>query len=109
MFCILIFNDEELKSYAPYVPSRPEAVRKMLELANVSSEDIVYDLGYGDGRILKIAIEKFRAKKAVGYELKDHLYKSCLQDIERSNLKNKFSFPSCQIQTWGAGLSVPHY
>jgi len=41
----------------------------MLKLAEVGPEDVVYDLGCGDGRILFTAIEEFDAYKAVGYDL----------------------------------------
>ena len=34
-----------------YVPTNEEVVRGMLKLAGVTKDDIVYDLGCGDGRI----------------------------------------------------------
>jgi ubiquinone/menaquinone biosynthesis C-methylase UbiE len=78
-------------SFAPYVPSQPEVVRKMLEVARVGPEDVVYDLGCGDGRILVMAVKRFGVKKAVGYELREDLYKSTLRKIERQNLKERIS------------------
>ena len=42
-------------SLAPFVPSRPEVIKRMLEVARVGPEDVVFDLGCGDGRILKAA------------------------------------------------------
>ena len=56
-------------SCAPYVPSKPEVVQKMLEIAYLKPNDVVYDLGCGDGRILIKAVEDFNVKKAIGYEL----------------------------------------
>ncbi|TRO46544.1 methyltransferase domain-containing protein [Candidatus Bathyarchaeota archaeon] len=56
-------------SVAPYVPTPHNVVESMLTLAHASSEDVVYDLGCGDGRILMAAVEGFGAKKAVGYDL----------------------------------------
>ncbi|MGH7222358.1 MAG: TIGR03000 domain-containing protein, partial [Gemmataceae bacterium] len=35
----------------PYVPTPPEVVDKMLEMAKITKDDVVYDLGCGDGRI----------------------------------------------------------
>jgi predicted TPR repeat methyltransferase len=35
-----------------YEPSPPEIVRAMLDLAAVGPQDLVYDLGCGDGRIV---------------------------------------------------------
>jgi len=37
---------------APYVPTPPDVVERMLWLAQVTGDDLVYDLGCGDGRIL---------------------------------------------------------
>jgi predicted RNA methylase len=45
-----------------------EIVDKMLEIAEVTSKDVVYDLGSGDGRIVLRAAERFGAK-AVGVEI----------------------------------------
>jgi len=65
----------------PYVPSPPIVVRKMLELAGVGPEDIVYDLGSGDGRILITAVKEFKAKKAVGIERREDLIEKAKKRI----------------------------
>jgi hypothetical protein len=52
----------------PYVPTPLEVVRKMLDIAKVGPNDVVYDLGSGDGRIVIMAAEKYGAQ-AVGVEL----------------------------------------
>jgi ubiquinone/menaquinone biosynthesis C-methylase UbiE len=51
----------EQNSLAPYVPTPQDVVDRMLGLANVSSSDVVYDLGCGDGRIVITAAKKFGA------------------------------------------------
>jgi SAM-dependent methyltransferase len=51
-----------------FVPTPPEVVDVMLQLANVTSDDVVYDLGSGDGRIVIAAAQKFGCR-AVGYEI----------------------------------------
>ena len=73
-------------SLAPYVPSQPEFVRRMLEIAKVDEDDIVFDLGCGDGRILVSAIRDFGAKKAVGYEIRRDLYQRTLEKVESQDL-----------------------
>jgi len=45
----------------------------MLRLAQVGPDDVVYDLGAGDGRIAIMAVEEFKAKKAVGIEIRSDL------------------------------------
>jgi len=52
----------------PYVPTPPEVVEKMLELAQVGAKDVVYDLGCGDGRIV-IAAAKQRGARGVGIDI----------------------------------------
>ena len=51
-----------------YVPTPPEVVNAMLDLAHVTPQDVVYDLGSGDGRIVIAAAKRFGVK-GVGVEL----------------------------------------
>jgi SAM-dependent methyltransferase len=53
---------------APFVRSPPDVVDRMLSLARVGPDDIVYDLGSGDGRIVIAAAQKFGAK-GVGVDI----------------------------------------
>lgn len=64
-------------------------VEKMLQMAQIGPEDIIYDLGSGDARILITAIEEFGAKRAIGYELREDLYHISLLEIKRRNLQDK--------------------
>ena len=52
---------------AGYDPTPMDKVYKMLDLAEVNKDDILYDLGSGDGRIIITAAKRFGAK-AVGIE-----------------------------------------
>jgi uncharacterized protein (TIGR03000 family) len=52
-----------------YVPTPTEVVEEMLKLAEVGKDDVVYDLGCGDGRIVVTAVDKFGAKRGVGVDL----------------------------------------
>jgi SAM-dependent methyltransferase len=56
------------QSLAPYVPSPPEVVDRMLSLAEVTKADVVFDLGCGDGRIPIAAARKFGAR-GVGLDI----------------------------------------
>ena len=58
---------------APYVATPRQTVRQMLELAEVGSQDVVYDLGSGDGRVLWLAAQEFGAR-AVGVEIDPFRY-----------------------------------
>lgn len=52
----------------PYVPTTEPAVEAMLDLAKVTKNDVVYDLGCGDGRIVITAAKKFGAR-GVGIDI----------------------------------------
>ena len=45
-----------------YEPTPPDVVEVMLRLANVKADDVVYDLGCGDGRIVIAAVRQFGAR-----------------------------------------------
>ena len=49
----------------PYLPTEEPVVQAMLRLANVTANDIVYDLGCGDGRICIAAAKRFTFRSAM--------------------------------------------
>ncbi|MEW9491040.1 MAG: methionine biosynthesis protein MetW [Candidatus Aramenus sulfurataquae] len=60
----------------PFVPSPPEVVEEMLKCANLSKDDVLLDLGCGDGRIIKAAKKNFHVRMAIGVEINNDL---CLE------------------------------
>ena len=52
----------------PSRPTRRERIRTALQLADLKQDEILYDLGAGDGRVLLMAAKEFGAK-AVGIEI----------------------------------------
>ncbi len=76
------------ETIAPYVPTPPEIVGKMLELAQVDTHDHVYDLGSGDGRIVIMAAQKFGAQ-AVGIELNEKLFEESSKRIADLGLEKR--------------------
>ena len=54
-----------------YIPTPHEVVTAMLQMANVGRNDVVYDIGSGDGRIVIAAVKEFGAARGVGIELDD--------------------------------------
>jgi SAM-dependent methyltransferase len=75
-------------SLAPFVPSPPDVVTAMLQLADVKKDDELFDLGCGDGRIIIEAAQKFGAK-SVGVELDIGHYEECVRRIRESNLDGR--------------------
>src|SRR5947208_14669778 len=52
----------------PFVPTPPEVVDRMLDMARVKSGDVIYDIGSGDGRIIIQGAKKYGVK-GVGIEI----------------------------------------
>ena len=74
-----------------YVPTPPEVVEAMLQLANVTSKDVVYDLGSGDGRIPIAAAQKFGAT-AVGIDINPDRIKEANENLAKAGVGNKVKF-----------------
>ena len=68
-----------------FVPTPPEVVDKMLELAEVKKDDLVYDLGCGDGRIVVTAAKRYGCK-AVGYDIDPQRIKESLENVEKNKV-----------------------
>ena len=75
----------------PFVPTPQVVVDEMLRLAGVTSKDIVYDLGSGDGRIVITAALKFGAT-AVGIELDTHLIYQSEESARQANVVERVKF-----------------
>jgi SAM-dependent methyltransferase len=60
--------DENLQTGGPYVPTPHDVVDAMLTLAGVGPQDMVVDLGCGDGRIVLAAVQKYQAQ-GVGVDI----------------------------------------
>lgn len=78
-------------SSGAYIPTHPEIIREMLELAEVGPDDVVMDLGCGDGRILIMAVQEFGARKAVGYELETHIFTLAELNVHVQNLQHQIT------------------
>ena len=68
-----------------YVPTPQNVVDKMLELAQVRKDDLVYDLGCGDGRIVVTAAKRFGCR-AVGFDIDPRRVKESLQNVQKNNV-----------------------
>lgn len=59
---------QDSRSLAPFVPTPNDVVDRMLRLARVTANDVVYDLGCGDGRIVIAAARDYGAR-GVGVDI----------------------------------------
>ena len=63
----------------------------MLSLAGVRGDDVVYDLGCGDGRIVIEAARRFGAR-AVGVDLDPKLVREARRNAERARVTDRVTF-----------------
>lgn len=64
-----------------YVPTDEDVVEKMLDMAKVAKNDLVFDLGCGDGRIVCMAAKKYGAK-GVGVDIDPERIKDCMKTMK---------------------------
>jgi protein-L-isoaspartate O-methyltransferase len=69
-----------------FVPTPDEVVAKMLELAKVTKDDVVYDLGCGDGRIV-VAAAKLGCK-AYGFDVDPQRIKESNENVQKNGVGN---------------------
>ncbi len=78
----------EISAPVHYVATPPKVVTAMLQLANVTADDIVYDLGSGDGRIVIAAARDFGAR-AVGVEIDPKLVRESQQNAQDAHVSTR--------------------
>jgi len=74
-----------------YEPTPYPTVRAMLELARVGPNDVVYDLGSGDGRIVIMAAKDFGAR-GVGVDIDSDLVKQARTNARKTGVEGKVTF-----------------
>jgi SAM-dependent methyltransferase len=75
----------------PYEPSSERAIGAMLELAQLRSEDVVYDLGCGDGRVVIDAVRRSGAR-GVGVDLDPKLVRLAEEGARRADVSSRVRF-----------------
>ena len=82
---------QDQRSLAPFVPTPQDVVDRMLELAGVTSDDVVYDLGCGDGRIVITAAQRFGAR-GVGVDIDPQRIADSNANAERAGVEHLVRF-----------------
>lgn len=75
----------------PYVQTPPLLVRRMLQLAEVTRRDLLWDLGSGDGRIVIAAAKDFGAR-GVGYEIDPALIRESRERAQKAGVAARTKF-----------------
>ena len=74
-----------------YVPTPQEVVDKMLALAKVTKDDVIYDLGSGDGRIPITAAQKF-GTKGVGIDINPERIQEANANAQKAGVTERVKF-----------------
>jgi len=85
-----------MPKFVSWVPTSPEYIDPFFELAPVSSDDIVYDLGSGDGRLLFAAIER-GAGKGVGIDIAPERVNASREAAKAKGLDGKLTFIEADV------------
>lgn len=79
-----------------FVPTPQEVVDRMLELAKVSKDDVVYDLGCGDGRIVVTAAKKYGCK-AMGFDIDPQRVEESLENVKENEVEHLVEIKEADI------------
>jgi tRNA A58 N-methylase Trm61 len=72
----------------PYIPTPEDIIPTMLKLASVKKDEVVFDLGSGDGRIAIVAARDFHAM-AIGVEIRMRLVRECRIKLKELGLSHR--------------------
>lgn len=82
---------QERPGDVPYVPTAQLIVDAMLELAQVNKNDVLYDLGSGDGRIPITAAQKF-GTRGVGIDIDPERIQESNANAEKAGVSDRVRF-----------------
>lgn len=88
-----------------FVPSAPEVVEAMLDAAKVGPDDIVFDLGCGDGDIV-IAAAKSRRARVVGVDLDPKRIRRARENAARAGVTDRAVFLEQDLFTTDVSLAT---
>jgi precorrin-6B methylase 2 len=89
---------QETEWQVPFISTPEEVVERMLELAGTRADDMVLDLGSGDGRIVIIAARKFGAR-GHGIELDQRLVEKSRANARAAGVADRVSFVQGDVLT----------
>jgi SAM-dependent methyltransferase len=75
-----------------YFPTPHEVVEEMCRLGKVGKDDVVYDIGCGDGRLVVAAVKEFGARRGVGIDIDPDLVKLCRENARKAGVDDRVEF-----------------
>ena len=84
-------SDPQRQPDVAFVPTPAKVIDTMLKIAEVTSEDVVYDLGCGDGRIV-IAAAKTYGARGVGIDIDPKRIEEAKANAQKEGVADRVSF-----------------
>lgn len=75
----------------PYLPTPQKVVEEMLKLADVKGDDVLYDLGSGDGRIVITAAQKL-GTRGVGVDMDPSRIQEANENAQKAGVTDRVQF-----------------
>ena len=91
-------SGQETEWQVPFITTPEEVVSRMLELAGTRADDLVVDLGSGDGRIVILAARNFGAR-GLGIELDQRLVEKSRDNARAAGVVDRVSFVQGDVLT----------
>ncbi|WP_375513339.1 SAM-dependent methyltransferase [uncultured Nostoc sp.] len=82
---------QERPGDVPYVPTPQPVVDAMLQVAKVGKNDLLYDLGSGDGRIVNTAAQKY-GTRGVGIDISPERIKEANENAKKAGVTDRVKF-----------------
>jgi uncharacterized protein (TIGR03000 family) len=79
-----------------YVPTPDDIVQEMIKLAKIAKDDVVFDLGCGDGRIVIAAVQA-GAKRGVGIDIDPQRIRESKLNAKRVGVEDKVEFREADV------------
>ena len=101
-FSSIIAAGETREPDVHYVPTPTDVVAKMLDMADVGGDDIVYDLGCGDGRIV-ISAARERGARGIGIDIDPARIAESRENAEKAGVTDRVEFLEQDLFTTDLG------
>lgn len=75
-----------------FYPTPDAVVDEMCKMASVGKEDVIYDIGCGDGRLVITGVKKFGAKRGIGIDIDPDLVKLCKDKAKEAGVADRVEF-----------------
>jgi precorrin-6B methylase 2 len=94
----VVARAQEIEWQVPFITTPEEVVERMLELAGTRADDLVADLGSGDGRIVIMAARKFGAR-GLGIELDQRLVEKSRDNARAAGVADRVTLVQGDVLT----------